>query len=325
MGLDFLENNSSSLAESVISNAKEDAKDTIKEKASESFNFNTKSDDFGKENDTERESSEESKESDSKNHSSGSTASFDDEEPKDSIDDSGLSDKEKRRNQLTCELYVYLMSLGTEITAKILSGEYDSNSFEIKKNKQKEIAALWAEVLNEEGKVKSPRSALNGILVGATLPILVSALQIALNKRRAKKEQKKRPFEGFKGTENKTEEKAPESEFTNQGGTKKGFSGNQIEDAEIISETYEKGEKGTAEIKKDPENEKTDSKPQEKTERRGRIKGKRKNPNTEKYEYPTKLINKANGLPYLVYSWGEQKVIPPKDRNNLDQFKIVSQ
>lgn len=216
----------------------------------------------------------------------------------------GLSDQDKKRNFLYCQLYVMMLGEAGEILAKLIAGEWGEeigNKYTVSKTKQNDIARAWAEILNIEMKTKSPKGALAMLIIANFVPLLFTALKVRFSKVKKKKEQAKQkkhePKIVFVNDTPFVEEKTV-----------------QPTKAEILQHDFKKiDDKGTAEIREDKIEEiKTELKPTKK--KRGRKIGSMKNPETNKFETPIKTETKNGENFYWVYSWGLKKSIPKKYR-----------
>ena len=249
-------------AENLKSSFSENDKEAVKEK----IVFNTEDENFGK-SETETEEPKTEFRNEFKD-------SFQ-EEPKERFTQS-----EFLSAKATISLYDMFITQG----AKMLSGKYDTKEFSIPREQITTMAEMMAEANHLAGKEVDPMKQVNKMLIAHAvmilLPLAVFKMIDFIKKRKAKKEAAKPKKEA----EQKREEKKEEPVKEETGFKTNNIFDNDIEDAVIISEEKRiETKKGT-----------------EKKETRGRKKGAKKNPNTGKFEYPTKT---ENGINY--YSWGD--------------------
>lgn len=223
---------------------------------------------------------------------------------------SPLSDLEKKRNFLYCQLYVLMMAEGGEMVFKLIGGEFGEdvgNKYSLSKTKQNDIARAWAEVLNFEMQRKTPKGALIMLVVSNFLPLLILAVKSRFNKVQEKKKKKQEQ-------EYRQEVKQAQAEIIEEiaedipRGPKK----------KEAQPTFEKvDDKGTAEVLS-TKVEKVEDLPKIniKKQGRGRPLGQKKNPTTGQNEMPTGIVYK-NKKPYFVYSWGAKHIVPKKHRDKI--------
>ena len=312
--LNFLDNEQS-LIDEVIDNAAKDAK----ENPPQDFSFDTENKDFGKESAFDDfdliEGDIMTDDADILGGGSApsGTATIDEKFSQNGEIYGGLSDMDKKRNFLYCQLYVLMMGEGMELVCKLIAGEFGEeteNKYSMNKTKQNEIARAWSEVLNMEMSVKSPKGALTMLIFANMLPILMLSIKTAYKKRKEKKAAKTQAMQ--------KQYAAPVIEvveITQQETTQKDAGKKEQPQAQNKPEFEKIDEKGTAEVLKTEIKAETALKKIliKKTGTRGAKKGGRKNPNTGKREQ-FKTIIRENGKSFYVYSWGEKKLIPKSHR-----------
>lgn len=322
---DLLNGSAGDLINKIVDNAKNDAVETVKELPKLGFNTNDNS--FGAE-EIESEEVEESEEVKNgaydhleETEETSSTATIQQNKFDDAPDTiSELSEVDKKRNFLYCQLYVLMVTEGSVMAFKLLAGDWTEEGdkkYSLSKAKQNEIAKAWAEILNLELATKSPKSALTMLFVSSLLPMLFMALKsrvaVQRDKKDAKKKEETKQYRSDVSEAHKEiiAETIPVKEFV----PNKGFymplenvaKIKPVEEIPPIQNFKIIDDKGTAEVavieKKIPLN-----KPAEKLMKRGRKKGSAKNPRTKKMEAPTHIEN-IEGVKYYAYSWGIKKKV----------------
>jgi len=307
MSFDKLLNTSpESFVDSVINNAEESG---TSEASSTDFEFNTSDHSFGVEEEItsnisdahiEEEIIEEQPEIES-----ASTAKVHDpyshlnegEEESDF-----LSDIDKKRNYLYCQLYVMMMGEGAELVCKLIAGEWGedaSKKYSVNKTKQNEIAKAWAEILNIEMSKKSPKGALTMLIIANFAPLLFMAIKTRVKNNKAKKaaqaeaKHKQYQAEVFESYEEIIQDDShiltPQNEH--------------VQKKELVKVDHN----GTAMVQKDKV-QKTEAFNQGR-KTKGRKLGRKKNPATGKYEDPIETLKEGDIPKYWVYSWGLKKKI----------------
>ena len=295
-----------------VKNVVDEAKESVVE---EVISFNTSDNDFGADTEEGFEEIEEGEEIEERKvfePIDEGTATIQDKE--DFFKEEELTEVEKKRNFIYCQLYILLAGEGVGLLSKWIAGDWSEEAdkkYAITKTKQNEIARAWAEVLNLELKKKSPKNNLWMLIVSAFIPVIIMAGKEGARKRVEKKrkaeEAKKSKLKPVVKTEeakvieiHKNPELKKQQEFTTP------------QKVEVKTELKTATITETKEVK-EPEEPKKKSK-------RGRKKGGRKNPKTGKSEGFVKVIMKERGgalNPYYVYSWGEEKIVPKKDRESV--------
>lgn len=309
----LLKDSSTSLVSEVIENAKSDAKSLP------NIEFETSNNDFGaEETDFEEEGTETKEPYSHLNDDTATISDFNNSDSPEIINE--LSELDKKRNFLYCQLYVLMVTEGSGLAFRLISGDWDDESekkYSLSKTKQNDIARAWAEILNLEMSVKSPKSALGMLFVSSFIPLLFTALKSRVSKVKAKRDAKKTAENGNFTAPTKEENIRDAFNVVN---------GRDIEYKETIQEPlYIPLEKvkevvPVEEIQPIQNFQIVDKKQTAKVDlgekieakkgkvSRGRKKGMCKNPNSKKMESPikTEIINGAN---YNVYSWGLKKKI----------------
>lgn len=204
-----------------------------------------------------------------------------------------LTEQDRKRNFLYAQLYVLLIDTCMCITAQIVTGdlsEENEKKYSLSKGKQKDISDAWGEVLNLELSRKNPKSALILMFVGAYLPMAIMVLREVLAKKKAAKTKTTVPPLRVV----KPEQKAPVADF--QKATvvsdtndlfKEAYSQKEEKPQEQIKmQLVDVDNKKTAQVLRPLEPLKVKDNTGAKVETRGRKKGGKKNPNTNKIEYP---------------------------------------
>jgi hypothetical protein len=223
-----------------------------------------------------------------------------------------LSDLDKKRNFLYCQLYVLMMSEAGELVFKLIAGDLGNdtgNKYTISKTKQNDIARAWAEVLNFEMEKKTPKGALVMMIISTFVPLLVVSIKERVKKNQEKKKQKHQEYT--------QEVKEAHEEIIQEAA--------QVEPDEPPAQILEHDftnvdDKQTAQVRTDHiEKEIETDLPivaDQQKGKRGAKRGKMKNPLTGKREMYTGIVYK-NGKPYFKYSWGATKIIPMAYRHEF--------
>lgn len=229
-----------------------------------------------------------------------------------SFDDDFLSDQDKKRNFLYCQLYVLMMGEGAELLCKIIAGEFGEEAgkkYAVSKTKQNEIARAWAEILNLEMSKKSPKSALIMLIVANFMPLVFMAVKTRFQKNKNKKaEEVQRKAKKYKKQVEETRAEIVE----------------EVEPEKVVIRNKTRAdfipvdEKQTAKVREDQTKSPEPAKENKTTKKkkRGRKKGSAKNPNTGKYEPFSSIEIGKNNKSYYLYSWGERKIVPKSHRQN---------
>lgn len=216
-----------------------------------------------------------------------------------------LSPEEKKRNELTAQLYVILLDTGAGFIFQLTAGDFSEASekkFSLSKSKQKELAHAWAEVLNIEQKQTDPKSQFYKLLFAVYLPLLITAIGARVKKQKAKKLLKEKTVLEKQMEQTKTAaHKEPVVEVDKN--LVKNYSSPLREEEKVIQPIIEVVEKETAITYETKSGENLPIVPKE-PKKRGRSGGTKRNPKTNTFD---KFYKEENG--YRYWTWGAKEKI----------------